>query len=69
MAKKSKPTVKVKSKASVEEETIESKEEVIIPSGEGRGIIDFYYFFNGIGVLIAIVFIIVGLLRYVFHTL
>ena len=68
MAKKSKPSVKIESKASGEEETIVSVKELNIPSGEG-GIIDFYYFFNGIGVLIGISFIIVGILRYVFHIL
>ena len=70
MAKKSKPSVKVESKASVEQETMVSlkEETVFIPSGEG-GIIDFYYFFNGLGILIGIIFIIVGILRYVFHIL
>lgn len=68
MAKKSKTSVKVESKASGEEETIASVKELNIPSDEG-GIIDFYYFFNGIGVLIGIGFIIVGILRYVFHIL
>ena len=66
MAKKSKPSVKVELKASGEEETLASVKELNIPSGEG-GIIDFYYFFAGIGVLIGISFIIVGILRYVFH--
>jgi len=70
MAKKSKPSVNVESKASVEQATMASvKEETqFIPSGEG-GIIDFYYFFNGLGILIGIIFIIVGILRYGFHTL
>jgi hypothetical protein len=69
MAKKSKPSVKVESKASgEEEETIASVKELNIPLGDG-GIIDFYYFFNGIGILIGISFIIVGILRYVFHIL
>jgi hypothetical protein len=69
MVKKSKPSVKVESKASIQEETIASvkEETVVIPSGENGGIIDFYYFFNGLGVLIGIIFIIVGILRYVFH--
>jgi hypothetical protein len=69
MVKKSKPSVKGESKASVEQDTVASEEEVIIRSGEGRGIIDFYYFFNGLGILIGIIFIIVGILRYMFHTL
>ena len=65
----SKPSVKAESKASAAEETIAPEKELIIPSVEAGGIIDFYYFFNGIGVLIGISFIIVGLLRYVFHIL
>jgi hypothetical protein len=64
MVKKSKPSVKVESKASVEEETIELN----IPS-TGGGIIDFVVFYNVFGALIGIIYIIVGLLRYVFHTL
>lgn len=68
MVKKSKPSVKGESKVSIEEETTASLNELNIPAGEG-GIIDFYYFFNGIGVLIGIIFIIVGLLRYVLHIL
>jgi hypothetical protein len=68
LAKKSKPSGKLESKASGEVETIASGEELNIPSGEG-GIIDFYYFFNGIGILIGISFIIVGILRYGFHIL
>ena len=69
MVKKSKPSGKGESKASVEEETIPSGKELKIPSYESGGIIDFYYLFGGIGVLIGIIFIIVGLLRYVFHIL
>ena len=68
MVKKSKPSVKGESKASIEEETTASLNELNIPTGEG-GIIDFYYFFNGIGVLLGIIFIIVGILRYGFHIL
>lgn len=75
MVKKSKPSVKRESKASVKEETIASgKEEAIelndetIGSGKD-GIIDFFYFFTGVGVLIGIIFIIVGILRYGFHML
>ncbi len=69
MVKKSKPSVKAESKASGEEETTAPVKELNIPSVEAGGIIDFYYFFNGIGILIGISFIIVGLLRYVFHIL
>jgi len=68
MVKKYKSSVNVESKALGEEVTIASGEELNIPSREG-GIIDFYYFFNGIGILIGISFIIVGILRYVFHIL
>jgi hypothetical protein len=68
MVKKSKPSVKLESKALGEEVTIASGEELNIPSGEG-GIINFYYFFNGIGILTGISFIIVGILRYGFHIL
>jgi hypothetical protein len=69
MAKKSKPSVKAESKTSGEEETIASVNELTIPSGKDGGIIDFYYFFNGIGILIGIIFIIVFLLRDMFHIL
>jgi hypothetical protein len=69
MVKKSKPSGKAELKASGEEEAIASVKELAIPSGEVGGIIDFYYFFNGIGVLTGIIFIIVGLFRYVFHIL
>jgi hypothetical protein len=69
MVKKSKPSGKAELKASGEEEAITSVKELAIPSGEVGGIIDFYYFFNGIGVLTGIIFIIVGLFRYVFHIL
>jgi hypothetical protein len=69
MVKKSKPSGKVELKASGEEEAIASGKELAIRSGEGGGIIDFYKFFNGVGILIGISFIIVGLLRYVFHIL
>jgi hypothetical protein len=64
MVKKSKPSIKAESKALVEEET----RELNIPSTSG-GKIDFVLFFFVVGVLIGIIDIIVGLLRYVFHTL
>jgi hypothetical protein len=69
MAKKSKPSGKGESKATGEEETIAPGKELTIPFSEDGGIIDFYYFFNGVGILTGIFFIIVGLLRYVFHIL
>jgi hypothetical protein len=61
--------VKADSKASKEEETMVSVQELAIPSGEGGGFIDFYYFFNGVAILTGIIFIIVALLRYVFQIL
>jgi hypothetical protein len=67
MAKKSRSSGKVGSKDSGEEET-KTVPELNVPV-PGGGIIDFYYLFNGIGILIAIIFIIVGLLRYVFHVM
>jgi hypothetical protein len=73
MVKKSKPSgkaeskapVKTESRAPVEEEAIASEKEVVNPTP--GGIIDFYKFFVGVGILIGIFFIIVGILRYVFH--
>ena len=61
MAKKSKPSGKAESKAPVKEETAES--------GEDGGIIDFFYLFNGIGILIGIIYIIFGIFHYVFPIL
>jgi hypothetical protein len=77
MVKKSKPSAKAESKPSAKEETTASvKEEnaapvkeVTLASGEVGGIINFYYFFNGIAILTAIVFIIVIILHYVFPVL
>jgi hypothetical protein len=69
MVKKSKPSGKTELKVSGEEEALASAKELAIPSGEVGGIIDFYYFFNGIGVLTGIIFIIVGLFHYLFHIL
>ena len=69
MVKKSRPSVKAESQATGEEEPLAAVKELAIPSGENEGIIDFYLFFNGIAILTGIIFIIVGLLRYVFHTL
>jgi len=69
MVKKSKPSGKTELKTSGDEEAIASVKELAIPSGEGGGLIDFYKFFNGVAILIGISFIIVGLLRYVFHIL
>jgi hypothetical protein len=68
MAKKSRSSGKVEPKTSGEEETQSPVREMNVPIPSG-GIIDFYYLFTGIGILIAIIFIIVGLLRYVFHIL
>ena len=69
MVKKSKPSVKSEITISGEEETTAPVKELNVPAFEAGGIIDFYYFFNGIGVLTGIIFIIVGILRYVFHML
>ena len=61
MAKKSKQKGKAESTAPVIEETVES--------GEDGGIIDFVYLFNGIGILLGIIYIIFGILHYVFPIL
>lgn len=68
MAKKSKSSVKPKSIAPEEEESLAPVTEfnVITPKG---GIIDFYYLFGGIGVLLGIIMIIDILLHYVLHIL
>jgi hypothetical protein len=66
MAKKSKSSGKVASKASGEEETIESVTEFDTPAPKG-GIIDFYYLFGGLGILMSIVMIMYLLLHYVFR--
>jgi len=57
-----------KSKASVEEKTITSENEVYIPV-PGEGIIDFYYLFGGLGILTSIFMILYLLNHYVFHIL
>jgi hypothetical protein len=69
MVKKSRPSGKAELKTYGEEETTASVKELAIPSAEVGGIIDFYKFFNGVAILIGISFIIVGILRYVFHIL
>ena len=77
MVKKSKPSTKAESKPSakevttapVKEVTAVPVKEVTVASGEVGGIINFYYFFNGIAILTGIVFIIVIILRYVFSVL
>lgn len=68
MVKKSKPSGKGEFKASAEEETTAPVKELNIPTPEG-GIIDFYYLFNGILVLLGIIMIIFGILHYGFHIL
>ena len=67
MAKKSK--VKGVLKGSEEEETSESGKELYIPIPEQGGIIEFYYLFGGIAVVMAIIMIGYILLHYLFHTL
>jgi hypothetical protein len=68
MAKKSKLSGKAASKASGEEETLESATELKMPT-PGGGIIDFYYLFGGLGILLSIMMIIYLLLHYVFNSL
>ncbi len=63
MAKKPKSSGKVESHASAEEETMASGTELNIPMPKG-GIIDFYYLFNGIGILLSIIMIIDILFKY-----
>jgi hypothetical protein len=85
MVKKSKPSTKAGSKPSakevttapvrevttapVKEVTTAPVKEVTAASGEVGGIINFYYFFNGIAILTGIIFIIFIILRYVFSIL
>ena len=69
MAKKSKSSAKAESKASVKEETPASDTDMYISTPESGGIINFYHFFNGIGILMMIAIIIYIFLRYVFHLL
>ena len=64
-SKQPKQPVKKEPKPSVQEEPdVPVKEEFKVLEEDGKGIINFYYFFAGLGVLITIVFIIVGILRY-----
>lgn len=74
MVKKSKPSGKVESTASVKEETIAVKEETTasvkeeaIASGKDGEGINFFYVFAGGGALLAIIFIMFIILRYVLH--
>jgi hypothetical protein len=70
MAKGTKASGKKEPKSSVKEESeVSAKEEFTVKETDGKGIIDFYYLFAGLGILITIVFIIVGILHFVFHTL
>jgi len=59
MAKKSKPSAKEDAIVSVKEETI--------VSGEDEARFNYIDFFNAAGILIAIIFIIFIILRYVLH--
>ena len=64
-SKQPKQPVKKEPKPSVQEDTEGAvKEEFAVSVNDGKGIIDFYYLFAGLGILITIVFIIVGILRY-----
>jgi len=70
MAKGSKQPGKKESKPAVKEDTeLPVKEEFSVAVTDGKGIIDFYYLFAGLGILITIAFIIVGIARYVLHIL
>jgi hypothetical protein len=65
MAKGSKQPGKKESKPAVKEEAeVAVKEEFAVSVDEGKGIIDFYYLFAGLGILITILFIIIAILRY-----
>lgn len=65
MAKGSKQQGKKESKPAVKEDAeVAVKEEFAVSVEEGKGIINFYYFFAGLGILITIAFIIIGILRY-----
>jgi hypothetical protein len=65
MAKGSKQQGKKEPKPVVKEDAqVAVKEEFAVAVDEGKGIINFYYFFAGLGILITIVFIIIGILRY-----
>jgi len=77
MVKKSKPSIKVPSKVqgkkettvSGEEETLVSGEEEFKVSGKDGGKIDFVLVMMGTGVLMGIISIIIGILRYGLHML
>jgi hypothetical protein len=65
MAKGSKQPGKKESKPAVKEDAeVTVKEEFAVSVDDGKGIINFYYFFSGLGILITILFIIIGILRY-----
>jgi hypothetical protein len=65
MAKGSKQPGKKESKPVVKEDAeVAVKEEFAVSVDEGKGIIDFYKLFAGLGILITIIFIIIGILRY-----
>jgi hypothetical protein len=65
MAKGSKQPGKKESKPVVKEDAeVTVKEEFAVSVDDGKGIINFYSFFAGLGILITIVFIIIGILRY-----
>jgi hypothetical protein len=65
MAKGSKQPGKKESKPAVKEDAeVAVKEEFAVSVDEGKGIINFYHFFAGLGILITIIFIIIAILRY-----
>jgi hypothetical protein len=64
-SKQPKQPVKKEPKPSVQEESdVSVKEEFTVSVDEGKGIIDFYYLFAGLGILITIIFIIIAIFRY-----
>ena len=70
MAKGSKQPGKKESKPVVKDDAeVAVKEEFAVSVDEGKGIINFYYFFTGLGILITIAFIIIGIFRYLRHSL
>jgi hypothetical protein len=66
MAKKSRQSGTQESKTSVEEGTVKSEKELHIPIPE-PGIIDFYYLFGGVGILVGIMLIIFIVIHYILH--
>ncbi len=62
----SRPSVKDETAATEKAEAVAVKEETAAPAEKG-GIIDFYLFFSGLGILTGIIFIIFGIFHYGLH--